>query len=186
VLPALAVQWGLLLLRASIGVIFGFIALLMPELTSIGFVRLFGAYALSDGVIALIVALGARGAPGFGAPLLEASVRVGFGVLAFVSPGITALAMADVFAAWAVLSGGAAMAVAIALRRDLSSEWPLPLAGAFSLFFGLLLLWGPSPPPERQWVFGPYAILFGVTLLALTLRLRQLAYEMAADRSLVG
>jgi len=31
-----------------------------------------------------------------------------------------------------------------------------------------------------DWVFGPYTILFGMTLLALTLRLRQLAAEIAA------
>jgi hypothetical protein len=30
------------------------------------------------------------------------------------------------------------------------------------------------------WVFGPYAILFGLILLALALRFRQLAAEMAA------
>lgn len=32
----------------------------------------------------------------------------------------------------------------------------------------------------EQWVIGPYAILFGFTLLVLALRLRQLAYEIAA------
>jgi hypothetical protein len=48
-----------------------------------------------------------------------------------------------------VLSGLAVLAVA--LRGDLSGEWPLPLA-----------------------------ILFGATLLALGLRLRQLAFEIAS------
>jgi hypothetical protein len=42
-----------------------------------------------------------------------------------------------------------------------------------------MLTVGPGAPPELQWVFGPYAIFFAMTLLALTLRLRQLAEEIA-------
>jgi hypothetical protein len=41
-----------------------------------------------------------------------------------------------------------------------------------------MLITGPRPP-ELQWVMGPYALIFAWTLLALALRLRQLAYEIA-------
>jgi uncharacterized membrane protein HdeD (DUF308 family) len=83
-----------------------------------------------------------------------------------------------VFAAWAIASGVAAIAGAVALRRDLVGEWPLPLAGSVSLLAGAMLITGPRPP-ELQWVMGPYALIFAWTLLALALRLRQLAYEIA-------
>jgi len=79
---------------------------------------------------------------------------------------------------WAVASGGAAIAVALGLRREVSGEWPLPLAGALSLLSGLLLVALPATP-DLNWVIGPYALLFGFTLLALALRLRQLAFEIA-------
>jgi hypothetical protein len=44
----------------------------------------------------------------------------------------------------------------------------------------VLIIFGPAPPPDLPWVIGPYALLFGLTLLALALRLRQLAEEMVA------
>jgi len=179
-LAALAVNWAFLMLRSVIAMMFGLIALVWPGLTSMGLVMLFGAYALTDGALALIVALSVSGASGFGSLLFEALVRIGVGIFAFIAPGHTALAMPGIFAAWAVLSGLAAMAVAMALRRDLAGEWPLPVAGALSVLFGVLLAAGPARAVTMDWVFGPYAFLFGLTLLALTLRLRQLAAEIAA------
>jgi len=178
-LAALAINWVFVLHRVAIAVIFGVIVLVGPELRSSGLVSLFGAYALSDGLLALVVALGVKGAAGFGSLLFEALVRLGVGILAFVSPGWTALALPDVFAAWAVLSGVAAIATAITLRRDLTGEWPLPLAGFTSLLCGGLLLLG-FRHQSLEWVIGPYAILFALTLLALALRLRQIAAEIAA------
>jgi uncharacterized membrane protein HdeD (DUF308 family) len=177
-LAALATNWVFLALRAAVAAVFGIAAILLPTITLHGLVMLFGAYAAVDGALALIVALGARGVPGFGRLLLEAVVRIGVGLFAFMAPGFTALALTGIFAIWAVASGLAAIAVALGLRRDLSGEWPLPVAGAVSVLLGLLLAVLPATP-ELQWVIGPYALLFGATLLVLALRLRQLAFEMA-------
>jgi uncharacterized membrane protein HdeD (DUF308 family) len=183
-LSALAVNWAFLILRCVIAMLAGVIALTWPGLTSMGLVMLFGAYALTDGALALIVALSVSGMPGFGSLLLEALVRIAVGVLAFAAPGSAALAMPTVFAVYAVASGLVAIAVAVALGRDLTGEWPLPLAGAISILFGVLLWAGPARATTMDWVFGPYAILFGLTLLALALRLRQLAAEIAASSPL--
>jgi uncharacterized membrane protein HdeD (DUF308 family) len=177
-LAALAVNWTFLVLRASIAAIFGIVVLVWPGLTSWELVMLFGAYAAVDGVLALIVAFSVKGLPGFGSLLFEALVRLGVAMCAFAAPGRTALALDTVFGAWAIVSGVAAIAVAIALRRDLAGEWPLPLAGAVSLLAGTLLVAG-LRAPEVQWVIGPYALIFALTLVALALRLRQLAYEIA-------
>jgi uncharacterized membrane protein HdeD (DUF308 family) len=178
VLSGLAVNWVFLLLRAVVAAMFGIAALVWPVPSSWVLVMLFGAYAAADGILALLIALSVRGVPGFGALLFEAIVRLGVAAFAFASPARAALALTNVFAAWAVLSGIAALAVAVSLRRDLTGEWPLPLTGAVSVLFGLLLVAG-AGAPELQWVVGPYALLFGFTLLALALRLRQLAYEIA-------
>jgi uncharacterized membrane protein HdeD (DUF308 family) len=178
-LAALAANWVFLALRAAVAAIFGIAAILMPTVTLRGLVLIFGAYAAVDGALALVAALGARGVPGFGRLVFEAFVRIAVGLFAFAAPGYTALALTRIFAIWAVASGLAAIAVALGLRRDLSGEWPLPLAGAVSVLLGLLLAVLPATP-DLQWVIGPYALLFGATLLVLALRLRQLALEMAA------
>jgi uncharacterized membrane protein HdeD (DUF308 family) len=179
-LAALAVYWAFLLLRVAVSGLFGIIALAWPGLTSTALVLLFGAYALTDGLLALIVALWTRGLPGFGSLLFEAMVRIGVGLLAFGAPGLAALAIVDLLAAWTVLSGIAALWASISLGRDLAGEWPLLFAGIMSILFGVMLVTGPGAPPDLQWVLGPYAILFAMTLLALTLQLRQLAYEIAS------
>ena len=62
-LAALAVNWAFLLLRSVIAMMFGLVALVWPGLTSMGLVMLFGAYTLTDGALALIVALSVSGAP---------------------------------------------------------------------------------------------------------------------------
>jgi uncharacterized membrane protein HdeD (DUF308 family) len=178
-LTALAGNWGLLLLRVVIATLFGVAALTWPGLRATGLALLFGAYALSDGFLALIVAARVKGRPGFGSLLFEAIVRMAVGVGALVSPAATALALGYVFAVWALLSGTAAIAAHVALKRDMAGEWPLPFAGSLSLLCGMLLLVGVGAP-DLKWVVGPYAILFAMTLLALTLRLRQLAAEIAA------
>jgi uncharacterized membrane protein HdeD (DUF308 family) len=56
-------------------------------------VALFGAYALIDGGVALIVAFCARGNPGFVSLLAEAVFGIGAGVVTFLYPGITAFAL---------------------------------------------------------------------------------------------
>jgi uncharacterized membrane protein HdeD (DUF308 family) len=176
-LPGLAVNWVFLLLRAIVAVLFGVAVLVWPVPPVRALVMLFAAYAAADGVLALVLALSVKGVPGFGSLLFEALVRLGVAIFAFASPARAALALDEVFAAWAFLSGLAAITVAVALRRDLSGEWPLPLAGAVSVLCGVLLVTVGAPDP--RWVAGPSALLFALTLVALALRFRQLAEEVA-------
>ena len=178
-LPALAAHWGFLLLRVVIAASFGGVITWWPNLTMTRLAWLFGAYALTDGVLALIVAIGVKGHGGFGSLLFEAIVRVVVGAAAVAAPAATAYRLVDVFAAWALLSGAASISVAIALRKELSGEWPLPLAGSLSLLCGTLALSGVGVPDPR-WVIGPYMWLFALIVLSLTLRLRQLSEEIAA------
>jgi uncharacterized membrane protein HdeD (DUF308 family) len=177
VLPNLAVNWVLLLLRAIVAVLFGVGVLLWPAPRPSAMVLLFATYAAVDGVVALRLALSVKGIPGFGSLLFEAVVRIGVAVAAFASPARVALALNEVFGVWALLSGIAALGVAVAIRRDLSGAWPVSLAGTVSVLCGVLLF--TIGAPDLRWVAGPYALLFASTLLALALRLRQIAEEIA-------
>jgi uncharacterized membrane protein HdeD (DUF308 family) len=86
------------------------------------------------------------------------------------------------FGGWAIWTGVADTIVAIVLRRELEGEWPLPFAGAVSVIVAVLLLLTPNTVgvAELKWLVGPYAIIFGSTLLVLVRRLRQLAREIEA------
>jgi uncharacterized membrane protein HdeD (DUF308 family) len=178
-LAVLAADWGLLLTRALIAVLLGIVALVWPELTLITFVVLFGVYTLLDGIAALTIAAGARGLPGFGSALFEGLVRLGAGLIALAIPGHVALVSPAFLAAWSGLSGVGQIAVAIVLRKELTGEWPLPLAGALSLLVAVFLAASPGAGlPVLVWSIGPYSILFGFALMVLTYRMWQLAQEM--------
>ncbi|HVZ22216.1 MAG TPA: DUF308 domain-containing protein [Vicinamibacterales bacterium] len=179
-LAALAANWGFVLLRVVIAASFGGVMTWWPNLTMTQLAWLFGAYALTDGVIALIIAIGVKGHEGFGSFLFDAIVRVVVGAVVFAAPAATAYRLVNVFAVWALLCGAASIAVAIALRKDLSGEWPLPLAGLLSILCGVLAL-SPVGVPDPGWVIGSYVWLFALIVLSLALRLRQLAEEIRAS-----
>jgi uncharacterized membrane protein HdeD (DUF308 family) len=170
-----------LLFRGSIAVIFGMLALLWPEITPSVLAALFGAYAFADGCAVLIIAAGARGVPGLGSLLLEGFVRVGAALVVFVAFAVMSdVSLAILIASWAILSGVAEITAAVTLRREVSGEWPLPTAGVLSVGLGLvMMLRADTGAVALAWLIGLYAIVVGCALIALAMRLRQVAHEMA-------
>jgi uncharacterized membrane protein HdeD (DUF308 family) len=180
-LVGLARNWGWLLFRAVLAALYGLVVLLLPHLSLITFVYLFGIYALVDGIVMLAVAVDVRGLLGFGSLLVEAFLRTGGGLFAMSSSAVLAT-FPRYFAGWAILTGIAESFVAVVLRRDLAAEWPLPFASFVSVVVAIALLATPGQigVPALRWLVGPYALIVSGTLLALTRRLRQIAHEMEA------
>jgi uncharacterized membrane protein HdeD (DUF308 family) len=109
---------------------------------------------------------------------LEGFVSIGAGVLTFVYPGITALVLLYVIGAWAIVTGIAEIAAAVKLRRVVTGEWMLALAGVLSLALGVLLFAYPSSGALAVvWLIATYAILFGVLLVGLGIKLHRLGRE---------
>jgi uncharacterized membrane protein HdeD (DUF308 family) len=79
-------------------------------------------------------------------------------------------------AAWAIVTGVLQVFAAIRLRRELRGEWLLALGGVLSVLFGIaLIFWPASGALALVLLIGAYAVVFGVVLIALGLRLRRLA-----------
>src|SRR5437868_1917196 len=136
-LAVLAADWGLLLFRASIALLFGIAALVWPDLT---FAVLFVLYTLLDGIVVLIVAFHAKGLPGFGSFLFEGVVRFAAAFVVLAISGGSGPALAAFVAVWAGLSGVGQLTAAVALRKEMTGEWPLPIAGTLSLATAVVLL----------------------------------------------
>src|SRR5215475_4498227 len=174
-LHALAKAWWLVLLRGIAGIVFGVLAFMWPGLTLLTLVLLYGAYALVDGVIALVAAF--TGAP---KPVptwwlvVVGLLGVAAGVVTFMWPGITALVLIIFIGVWAIAHGIFEIIGAIRLRREIDNEWWLILAGALSVIFGVIVLVAPGAGALGLiWAIGAYSIAFGILLVGLSLRLRK-------------
>ncbi|TDC65654.1 HdeD family acid-resistance protein [Actinomadura sp. GC306] len=174
----MARHWWALAVRGAFAVLFGVVALVWPAITVWALVVLFGAFALADGVVAVLLAVrGTTGAPR-GLLALSGVAGIALGIAAFGWPGITAFALLMLIAAWAVATGLLEIVAAIALRKELRGEWAYLLSGAISVLFGVLLfLWPVSGALAIVWLIGLFAILFGAAMVGAAFRLRRLGQE---------
>src|SRR3954468_21219483 len=86
-------HWWLPAVRGVLAILFGVIAIVWPGLTLLSLVVIFGAYAIVNGIVTLVQA--ARGHTGGsrGWLIFSGIVSLIAGVVAFVWPGITTLAL---------------------------------------------------------------------------------------------
>ena len=176
-LEYLSRYWWAVTLRGALAVVFGVIALIWPDITLHALVLLYGFYALVDGLLALAALLlgGSLVSGRRGWLVVEGVAGIAAGVIAFLWPGITALVLLYLIAAWAIATGVLEVAVAIWLRRELRGEWLLALGGVVSVAFGVFLVVRPGDGAVAVvWLIGLFAILFGAALIGLGLRLRRL------------
>ena len=167
-------NWSMVVLRGVLAILFGLVALFAPRISLAALVLAWGAYAVISGLFAIMTAMRRREAgESYGGLLFEGVVSIGAGVVTFVWPHITALVLLYVIAFWGLVTGVLEIATAIRLRKVISGEWLLLLAGIASIVFGVLLLAYPGTGALAivVWI-GAYALFFGVLLVALGFRLR--------------
>jgi uncharacterized membrane protein HdeD (DUF308 family) len=153
-----------------------------PAISLAAVVLLWGAYAFADGVLALVSAIRRRGeSDRWWLFLVEGLVGIAAGVLTLIWPGITAIALLYLIAAWALVTGVLEIAAAIRLGKVIAHEWLLGLSGIASLGFGILLVLFPGAGALAVvlWI-GAYTLVFGALLIALAFRLRVLGRPHAA------
>jgi uncharacterized membrane protein HdeD (DUF308 family) len=180
--------WWAPVLRGLVAVLFGIGAFIWPGITLAALVLLFGAYALVDGILSLVHAFSSG--TGFrGLLAIEGIVGIAAGLVALAWPGITALALLYLIAAWAIVTGILEIGAAVRLRKLIENEWLLGLAGIASIAFGIILAVQPSAGAlALLWLIGAYAFVFGVLLIALGFRLRRrpAAHEARGRRTAVN
>lgn len=153
---------------------FGLAAFFLPGITLTVLILLFGAFALVDGVFAIVAAVRTRRRnERWWLLLAEGVLGVLAGIVAFIWPGLTALALLYLVAAWAIITGILEIVAAIRLRQEIVGEWALILSGVLSVIFGVLLAVLPGVGIlALLWLIGAYAVAFGVLLIILAFRVR--------------
>lgn len=180
-LRTLAQNWWAIVLRGLCGVLFGLSAFAWPGITLAILVSLYGAYALIEGAFAVAGAVMGRGAGAFPWGVLLAGLAgIAIGVITFMSPGVTAIALVYLIAAWAVLRGVFEIIAAIQLRKEIDNEWLLGLAGLLSVVLGLFLFAAPGAGAiAALWWIGAFAVVFGIVEIVLGFRLKGLKDRVA-------
>jgi uncharacterized membrane protein HdeD (DUF308 family) len=170
-LHTLARNWWALALRGLVAVLFGLLTFILPGITLVTLVLLFGAYALADGFFNVIAFF--RVASHHWAFLIEGVIGIIAGILTFVWPAITAVVLLYLIAFWAIFTGIFEIIAGIRLRKAITNEWLVLVMGVLSVLFGALILFAPVVGALAivLWI-GAYALVFGIVLLALAFRLR--------------
>ena len=169
-------DWRWIALRAVAAFIFGVLALLLPGLTLTTLVLLFGAFALVDGVFTLGHAFTRGRQTGWGLVwmILMGVAGIGAGIVTFFWPGITALALLYVIAAWALVTGAFELAAAITFRKVLTHEWLLVVDAILSFIVAAILVFAPvTGALAITWAIGFYALFSSGVLAAQAWRLRK-------------
>ncbi|HUJ99640.1 MAG TPA: HdeD family acid-resistance protein [Stellaceae bacterium] len=172
-LESLMRNWWALALRGAAALLFGILAFVWPHITLTVLIWIFAAYMLADGVFGLIAGLRAAQRQERWWPLaIEGLLDLAVGVIAFLWPNIALLTFIYIAAFWAILSGVALLAAAFRLRA--MGEGFLTFAGLLSLLWGIVVIFWPiAGALALAWWIGAYAILFGLFMLTVALRLRR-------------
>ena len=181
-LNMLTAKWWVLLVRGIVAILFGLAAIAWPALTIGTLIIMFGAFAIVDGVFALFSAFAHRkDAEYWWATALQGALGIIFGILVFSMPGITAVVLLFWIAAWAIVTGVLEIISAIRLRKEISGEFWMILGGAVSILFGVYAFVRPGAGALAViWVIAIYAIAFGITLVVLAFKVRNIHRRLPA------
>ena len=172
----LMLHWWVVLLRGILAILFGLMAYAWPGLTIAVLVLLWGAYALVDGIFEVIA--GVRG-KWWGLVFLGL-LGIAAGIVTFLWPGITALVLLWMIAIWAIVVGVLQIAAAIRLRKEVQGEWLWILSGVLTVLLGVVLILRPGAGAlSVLWLIGAFAILWGVLLCILALKLKGMKSRIA-------
>lgn len=157
-----------LALRGVAAIAFGIATLAWPGVTLWALVVLWGAYALVDGTVALTSAITDRDLLHRGWIAVIGVSGIVAGVMTFVWPGITTLALLFVIAAWSLVNGSSLIALAVSERKRLTGEWVIALTGTLAVLLGIVLMITPGAGALAiTWAIGWWACLSGGASLSL-------------------
>jgi uncharacterized membrane protein HdeD (DUF308 family) len=173
----MADKWRTFVVRGAAGILFGLLTFFWPKISLAVLVLLFGAYALVDGAFNLVEAFSnKRGERRSWGLVFQGLAGLGAGIITLMVPGLAALALLYVIAAWAIVTGAFEIVGAVRLRKHIRGEWLLALSGVLAIVFGIFVASFPGTGALALvlWI-GAYAFVFGCLLVALGLKLRRWA-----------
>jgi len=177
-------SWWFVLIRGLAALVFGVLSFANPAVSLATLVLLAGCYLLVDGAIGVWLGLSSRKRnDDWWVLLLWGLAGIAAGILTFTAPGLTALALLFYIAAWAVVTGVLQIIAAVRLRKEISGEWSMGLAGVVSVGFGLFLMARPDAGALAVlWAIASYALMLGLILIVLAFKVRGLGRKLSPSK----
>ena len=175
-------NWWLVLLQGVLSVVLGVLALAMPGVTLGALILLWGLFALLNGVVDVVHAIGAAGShkSWWAWQLAGGLIGILAGLAILRWPGLSALVVLYLVAIWAIMMGLVRVVGSIADHEMLPHAWLVALAGVVSVLFGIAMFaWPVAGLLTLVYLVGIYAIVFGVIACVIAFRLHSLPERMA-------
>lgn len=177
-------NWGWFALRGVLMIVVGVLAVLLPGPALYAFALLFAAFSFADGLITLISGIRRARAdqPRWWPLALSGVLGILIGVTFLFFPVLGTVAYALTFLAmvvgWAAAQGVLQIVAAWRLRKSIDNEWTLIALGALQVLLAVAVVYFLLANPAATllsvaWVIGFWAIVSGVLMLMLALRLRR-------------
>lgn len=163
------------MLEGAVAILFGLLFLFAPVPTIVAAVFLFAAFALADGVIALVSIFSKSRTTSGWLLALYGLVGIAIGIIAFAWPGATIVVLLTLLAIWAFVVGILRIAAAIAMRRETEGEGLQIVTGIVSILFGFYVLFVPGGLRALVVAIGIFALIIGILLLISGARMRDKA-----------
>src|SRR6476620_4894150 len=122
-------NWWLVGLRGLLAIIFGVTAWVWPGISLEALIFMLGIYFIADGITSFAMALSPVGHGQRGWLLFKSIFSVGAGIVVFAWPGLTAIALLGVAAAYAFILGIFEIVVAFQFGPSAGDRWFMGLTG---------------------------------------------------------
>ncbi len=165
-------SWWSLLIKGTVAIIIGILALKWPGAMRDLAVNLIGVFFLIVGIVATVGALMHRKeSDKWIVMLVPGLLGIVIGVIAIAAPAVIATILIYLIAIWALIHGISEIYGALKFREEVKGEWVPLIVGITSVIIGILLLVKPlMAGAVFTWVIGLLLLIMGAFWLLLAYR----------------
>ena len=169
----LETRWWALLLRGLLSILFGVICFVSPHVAGFSLLLVFAIFCLVDGLFGLAASAGAaRRGERWVWLAVEAVSSIVIGGMLLAMPAITVAVLFFIIAVKAAITG--VMLLISSIKLDgAHGQGLLAVSGVINLLFAVVLFTSPMLGMKIVvWWIGAWAILFGIAMVLLGIRLK--------------
>jgi uncharacterized membrane protein HdeD (DUF308 family) len=166
IVAAIHAHWKLVLFQGVMMVVLGFLAVMLPVVSTLAIELMLGWLFVIGGVLRALVLFRTKRTPGYLWSMLSAVLAVLLGVMLVFQPMQGELTLTFLLTVFFALEGIATIAIAVRLRSHLHNWGWILFNGVVDLVLAILILQG--WPSTAAWAIG---LLAGINMLFLGLSL---------------